>query len=262
MKDLIADNQTAWDSRVAPHLGSEFYDLETFRAGRCSLNPLELELLGDVSEKSLLHLQCHFGQDSISWARKGARVTGIDFSAPAITAAQALAQEIGFDVRFIRSDVLELDLQERFDIVFTSYGVLGWLPDLQAWSQVVARHLKPGGVFCLVEFHPVLLMYDFESGQLDYEYFHKGYSETVSGTYAEPNDPTPRQEHFWSHSIEGVLGPLLKAGLNLQEMRELDYSPYGCFPNMKEGPKGEWRYPCSVRLPHLYALRMATEETE
>ncbi|MCA9796924.1 MAG: class I SAM-dependent methyltransferase, partial [Candidatus Eremiobacteraeota bacterium] len=212
---------------------------------------IEVEAVGAVEGKSLLHLQCHFGQDSLSWARRGARVTGVDFSPAAVAAARQMAEELDLTAEFVESDVLALDLARRFDIVFTSYGVLGWLPDLEGWAKVVARHLAAGGLFCLVEFHPALMMLDFDTGQLAYEYFHQSYQETVSDSYA--GQLGPREEHFWSHSLEDVLGPLL-AHLRLERFREFDYSPYGCFGGMQEQEPGRWRYPAPVRLPHLFSL--------
>lgn len=259
MQDKIDANRQAWNSRVAPHLASALYDLDTFRAGRCSLNPLELEAVGDVAGKSLLHLQCHFGQDTLSWARRGARVTGVDFSEEALKAARSLARELDLEARFLQANVLELELDERFDIVFTSYGVLGWLPDLERWADVVAGALKPGGRLCVVEFHPVLFMFDFESGRLSYQYFHQGYTETHVGTYAA-DDGVARTEHFWSHSLADIIDPLTRRGLVLTRFQEVDYSPYGCFPNMIEDEPGRWRYQAPVRLPHLFALTATAPE--
>lgn len=261
--DRIAVNREAWNSRVAPHLESDFYDLPGFRAGKCSLHALELELLGPVEGKSLLHLQCHFGQDTLSLARRGAHVTGVDFSDKALEAARQFREELNLQAEFVESDVLQLELGKRFDVVFTSYGVLGWLPDLAVWAKVVNRHLAPGGHLCLVEFHPALLIFDFDSGQLDYDYFCQSYSETTSGTYAKPDDPSERCEHFWSHSLSEVLTPLLAQGLILKEFREVDCSPYGCFPGMVERAPREWVYPPARKFPHLFALSMSkVEETQ
>lgn len=253
MDERLLTNRRAWDSRVPVHLDSTFYDNQAFLAGRCSLNAIEVEAVGSVAGKTLLHLQCHFGQDSLSWARRGARVTGVDFSPAAVAAARQLAEELELAARFVQSDVLALDLGQTFDVVFTSYGVLGWLPDLDGWAEVVARHLAPGGLFYVVEFHPALMMLDFETGQLAYEYFHRAYHETVKGSYA--GDLAEREEHFWSHSLADILRPLLRQ-LTLERFCEFDYSPYGCFTGMLEEEPGRWRYPAPVRLPHLFSLAM------
>ncbi|MGE0496147.1 MAG: class I SAM-dependent methyltransferase [Vulcanimicrobiota bacterium] len=253
MDERLLTNRRAWDLRVPVHLHSKFYDNQAFRAGRCSLNSIEVEAVGPVRGKSLLHLQCHFGQDTLGWARRGARVTGVDFSSVALAAARQMARDLDLAAEFVESDVLALELGQTFDIVFTSYGVLGWLPDLDRWAEVVVRHLAPGGLFYVVEFHPALMMLDFETGQLAYEYFHRGYHETVTGSYA--GDLAEREEHFWSHSLEDILDPLLRH-LTLERFREFDYSPYGCFTGMQEEEPGRWRYPAPVRLPHLFSLAM------
>ncbi|RYE50500.1 MAG: class I SAM-dependent methyltransferase [Sphingobacteriales bacterium] len=158
----ISVNKQSWNNRTASHLKSEFYNVEGFLAGKSSLNSIELDLLGDVSGKSILHLQCHFGQDTISLARLGAKVTGVDLSDKAIDAARDLAEKCGFAVNFICCDVYDLpdNLNEQFDMVFTSYGVIGWLPDLDKWAKIISRFMKPGGSLIFAEFHPVLWMFD------------------------------------------------------------------------------------------------------
>src|SRR4029077_17046179 len=135
---------------------SDFYDLASFKQGRNSLQSIEQEELGDVRGRSLLHLQCHFGMDTLSWARLRARVPGADYSEEAITAARSLAAELGLEARFICANLYDLPdvLDEQFDIVVSTYGVLSWLPDLPAWARVVARFLRPGGTFCIVDLHP------------------------------------------------------------------------------------------------------------
>jgi SAM-dependent methyltransferase len=255
--EKLLDNRASWDHRVDLHVGSKFYDLDSFRNGKCSLNSIEVAGVGDVTGKSLLHLQCHFGQDTLSWARRGARVTGVDLSPRAIQLARGLAEELSIESRFVESNVLDLKLEETFDIVFTSYGVLGWLPDLGEWARVVASALAPGGFLYLVEFHPTLLLFDFDTQQLGYEYFHQAYTETTSGTYADKDDQTTRTEHFWSHPLESIIGSLLKQGLVLEEFREFDYSPYDCFPNMSEVQPGRYRFETSVTLPHIFSLKAA-----
>lgn len=149
-------NRHAWDLRTAAHLDTEFYDVDAFRRGGLSLRGLEREELGDVQGQSLLHLQCHFGLDTLSWARLGATVTGVDFSQDSIAAARSLAAETGIEAAFVCSDIYDLPkaLDGEFGIVVTTYGVLPWLPDLAEWGRIVASFLRPGGRFCLVEIHP------------------------------------------------------------------------------------------------------------
>ena len=146
------------------HARSAFYDVEAFKAGQSRLLSIEREEVGDVRGKSLLHLQCHFGLDTLSWARLGAQATGVDFSAPAIRLARALNDELGLGATFVHSNVYDLPdaLTGQFDIVYTSYGVLVWLPDLIRWAAVVAHFLEPGGTFYIVEGHPFMYVFDME----------------------------------------------------------------------------------------------------
>lgn len=161
----FAANQRLWDAWTAVHAAGEFYDLAGFREGGIRIRPYEIAALGDVTGKSLLHLQCHFGLDTLSWARLGAIVTGVDFSPAAIRLARELAADIGItDARFIESNVYQLPvrLADAFDIVYTSRGVLGWLPDIRGWARVVARFVRPGGRFYISEAHPVIQVFESE----------------------------------------------------------------------------------------------------
>ena len=178
MDDYKKANLALWNEWAHLHAGSAFYDVEGFKAGKTSLNPLEMEELGNVAGKTLLHLQCHFGLDSLSWARLGASVTGVDFSDQAIALARSLSQEVGLEAEFVCSDIYELPqvLAGQFDIVYTSYGVLAWLPDLKNWAAVIAHFLKPGGVFFIAEFHPFAMVFDNSETatglRIQYPYFH------------------------------------------------------------------------------------------
>ncbi|UCB52608.1 MAG: class I SAM-dependent methyltransferase, partial [Candidatus Zixiibacteriota bacterium] len=149
MDKFMKQNLKHWNEVTPIHRKSEFYGVEGFKAGRCTLMPLEREELGDVSGKTLLHLQCHFGLDTLSWARLGARVTGVDFSEKAIDLAKSLSKELGIDADFVHSNIYHLPdvLKGEFDIAYTSHGVLCWLPDLAEWGRIIARFLKPGGTF-------------------------------------------------------------------------------------------------------------------
>lgn len=256
-------NKKFWDSRVEPHQSSSLYDMKAFMAGKSSLTEIEKDELGDVTQKTLLHLQCHFGQDTISWARKGAIATGVDFSGKAIDKANEIKDELGVQARFIESNVYDLPevLDEQFDIVFTSYGATPWLPDLTKWAAIVSRYLKKGGLFYIAEFHPTLYMFDFDTYQVAYNYFNEGkpYIEEVTGSYANPDDPTKSTECFWNHSISEKLNALLKEGLQLIEMKEFDYSPYNCFPNMVEEKTGRYVWgkdKFKVNMPMVMSLKM------
>jgi ubiquinone/menaquinone biosynthesis C-methylase UbiE len=252
-EEFLAANRAHWDELVPIHAKSDFYDLGRFKAGGTSLKSVELEQLGDVSGRSLLHLQCHFGMDTLSWARLGARVTGMDFSSKAIEQATNVAEEIGIDARFIESNIYDLPnvLDEEFDIVFTSYGVLVHLPDMPSWAKVVARFLKPGGAFHMVEFHPFSQMFDdtpdLSELKFAYPYFdHKAplkFEPDDQGSYADRSATVDTPTYEWSHSLSIILGSLLKAGLRIETFREFNHSVYRQLPFMEQSDDGYWRMP-------------------
>lgn len=251
-------NREAWNKKTTAHLSAAFYDMDSFKAGHTTLKSIELNLLGNVEGKSVLHLQCHFGQDSLSLSRMGATVTGVDLSDKAIDVARALAEELKLQANFICSDVYELLQQEipMYDIVFTSYGTIGWLPDLKKWAQVIAQSLKPGGKFVMVEFHPVVWMFDNQFQEVGYHYFNTGeIVETEQGTYADRNAPIQQEYVCWNHSLDEVIQNLLDAGLQLQHFGEWDYSPYNCFAGTEEFEPGRFRIAhLGHKIPMLFSL--------
>lgn len=260
MEEYLKVNKDAWNERTEWHIQSEFYQQGAFLQGKSSLNAIELALLGDVRGKSILHLQCHFGQDSLSLSRMGARVTGVDFSEKAIEAARHLAAQLGLDAEFVCCDVYSTSDQltnGSFDIVFTSYGVLGWLPDLQEWARVVQTMLKPGGMLVLAEFHPVIWMFDDAFQRIDYSYFkQEAIIETVEGTYADKNAPVKQKTISWNHSLDEVLGCLLAQNMQITQFREYDYSPYNCLNGMTEIAPGKFQIAgMEGKLPLVYALK-------
>lgn len=261
MQEYLNENQKLWDAWASFHPNTAMYDLEGFLAGRNSLMPIELEALGDVRGKRLLHLQCHFGQDTLSWSRLGARATGVDFSAKAIGIARQLNDEMGLDAEFIQSNVLELagKLEGQFDIVFTSYGVITWLPTLRPWAAAISHYLKPGGTFFMAEFHPALMMFDFERGNLAYPYFFRPepLTEEAVGSYADPLEGTARREHSWQHTLSDIIMALADEGLLLREFREYEYSPFDCWPNMEETAPGQYQIRHLKGVPHLFSLKMS-----
>ena len=259
-RERLAANRRLWDGRVAAHQRTAHYDLDGLRAGRSSLRPVEVEELGDVSGRSLLHLQCHFGMDTISLARLGARVTGVDFSEPAIARARELAAELGVEARFVQSDVYELTrvLHEQFDVVFTSHGVLCWLPDIPGWARVVARFLRPGGRFVMVDEHPIALCFEEEAGRLELRHplFQREPFEVEStGTYADPDITLPAATSYqWSWTVAGMTSALIDGGLRVERLRELPLGSWRRFPGMRRDDEGWWRLPGDP-LPLLVACR-------
>jgi SAM-dependent methyltransferase len=251
-------NRGLWDAWTRINLASPMYDVEAFAAGHGrDLDPIARAGPGDVRGKSLLHLQCHFGMDTIRWARHGATVTGVDFSAEAIAAARALAARMAVPARFVHSDLYELHaaLDGRFDVVFTSHGVLGWLPDLEGWARVIARYLAPGGTFFIVEAHPVLMCFDDRTAEpglrLLYPYFHgpEPIREEHGGCYSDPGAAITSVEHVWLHPLSAILGALLRAGLRIEAFEEYPFLSWRFFPWMEQGADGWWRLPADRRLP-------------
>ena len=257
--DYISKNRQSWNNRVDVHVQSAFYDNERFLQGKSSLNAIELGLLGYVAGKTILHLQCHFGQDSISLARMGASVTAVDLSDRAIEKGRLFAEQIGVAVDFICCDIYDLagHLDRQFDIVFTSYGTIGWLPDLDKWGALVSRFLKPGGKFVFVEFHPVVWMFDDDFDRIAYPYSSsEAFVETQSGTYAERDAPIESQYVCWNHGLGKVLQALVGAGLELISFEEFDYSPYNCFKHAIEYEPGKFRIEhIGNKMPMVYALK-------
>jgi 2-polyprenyl-3-methyl-5-hydroxy-6-metoxy-1,4-benzoquinol methylase len=245
-------NKKAWDSRTDVHIKSKFYDVESFKRGKCSLNPLELTLLGDIKDKSLLHLQCHFGQDTLSLARLGAEVTGVDLSSKAIVQANQLKTSLGLEATFIESDVGQFgDTNDKqFDIVFTSYGVLCWLSDLSKWAKTIASSLNTGGQFHLVEFHSFI---DLLNG---YSYFPKNIPDVdEEGTYTENCDGTTSTMATWSHSLSEVVSALLAEGLTIEGFSESPYSPYDCFDGLEYVPgAGYQMLHKNQQVPLIYSI--------
>jgi 2-polyprenyl-3-methyl-5-hydroxy-6-metoxy-1,4-benzoquinol methylase len=257
--DYININKTSWNNRLESHLNSDFYDLKGFQSGACSLKPIELELLGDIKGKKILHLQCHFGQDSISLARRGAIVTGIDLSDKAIEKANELAEEEKtLDVQFICCNLYDLTqhLDDEFDLIFTSYGTIGWLPDLNAWATLIQKYLKPSGRFVFVEFHPFVWTFDDNFKAISYDYFKsQPIIETETGTYADREAAIEQSYVCWNHGLSEVFQALLKHGFVINNFKEYDYSPYPCFKNVCEKKKGQFtikHLPYSI--PMVYSI--------
>lgn len=259
-ESLLEANKSIWNKRTESHLASDFYDMKSFLEGKDTLNSFETDLLGNIQNNTLLHLQCHFGQDSLSLARRGAKVTGLDFSETAIAAAKELNQKLNLDVSFYCGNVYDARkiIRSEFDIVFTSYGVIGWLPDLRSWAKVISDSLKPNGVFVMCEFHPYVWMMDEEFKTIKYSYFNDDVIEsTVTGSYASPVElHDPMKEYGWNHPLSDVFSSLTDAGLKMELFREYNGSPYKCFPNMELNSDGLYRFKeWGNKFPLVYGIR-------
>jgi SAM-dependent methyltransferase len=255
--DYIESNRALWDELTPIHERSEFYDLDGFKRGGVRLRPFEIEEVGDVSGKELLHLQCHFGIDTLSWARLGARVTGADFSEPAI--------ELALPARFICSNVYDLPkkLDGGFDIVYTSRGVLCWLPDIIAWAGVIAHFLRPGGLFYITEMHPVGWAFDDDDDATElrfrYPYWHRSepFVWDSDGSYADPDAHLEHQrEYGWNHSLGEIVTALARAGLRIEWLHERPFAEWRAMPFMEEQSDGTWRLPKELDglVPLSYSL--------
>jgi len=260
----LATNRSLWDGWAEINSKAPSYRVEEFRRGASALKPIELEEVGDVRGKSLLHLQCHFGLDTLSWARLGATVTGVDFSGRAIETAKALAIECGLEAQFIQCDLFDLPnhLDQRFDIVITSYGVLCWLPDLAPWGKLVAHYLKPGGRFHIVEFHPMANAFDAHGDSGAVELMHPYFRQDrplcfhEHGSYADPAADFHHDSYEWPHSISDILNSLIAAGLRIEHFNEFPYSITSCFAGMTETAPRQWRLAeHDGRLPLMFSLK-------
>ena len=256
--NYIAINKESWNNRTDSHLNSEFYDVKGFLAGKNSLNSIELDLFGDVTGKKILHLQCHFGQDSLSLARMGAKVTGVDLSDKAIAAWNELAAKMELDVNFICCDLYDLPnhLEDQFDIVFTSYGTIGWLPDINKWAALISRFLKPSGQFVFAEFHPVVWMFDD-----DFKFVKYGYSQTEpvmeseEGTYADKTADIQQSYVTWNHGLADVISALINQNISIEKFQEFDYSPYDCLDHLEEFEPGKYRVKhFGNKIPMVYSI--------
>ncbi len=256
-------NKNLWDHWTIEHEQSPFYDVAGFKAGKDRLRSIELSELGDVSGKSLLHLQCHFGLDTLAWARRGATVTGMDLSSNSIDLARSLSAELNLPANFVCCDLYDLPqkLSGQFDIVFTSYGVLHWLRDLPRWGKIVADFVKPGGIFYIVEDHPTFRMFTTEDEatlKLDNAYFFSDTPDQVemTGSYATNNQGDAAKFYIWNHGLSEVLNSLIDAGLSIEFLHEFPYAARAKFPFMEKGADGWWRLPVQyVQIPFLFSLQ-------
>ncbi|HEY95729.1 MAG TPA: class I SAM-dependent methyltransferase [Dehalococcoidia bacterium] len=259
----LESNREMWNEWAELHVNSEFYNVESFKKGRSSLYPIAVEEVGDVGGKSLLHLMCHFGKDTLSWARRGAKVTGIDFSDKAINIARSLAKGLELDAEFICSNLYDLpmNLDRQFDIVFTSAGVLCWLPDLEEWGRVIAQFLKSGGFFYILEGHPFLNMLldedpDASKPEILRSYFYTPEPEVYqsAASYAGVKTSKTHTGKEWTHSLGDIVNTLISAGLRIEFLREYPYIFFKAMPYMEQDSDGSWRIP-GDKIPLIFTLK-------
>jgi SAM-dependent methyltransferase len=255
---FVEANRRFWDGVAQPHFESSYYDVARFRQTRCSLRSIEREGVGDVAGRTLLHLQCHIGLDTLSWASLGADVTGVDFSPRSIALAEALATELDIPARFVCADVCALAPGElgAFECVTTSYGVLSWIRDLRPWARAIASSLGPGGTFFIVDEHPLASVV-LSGGAAPY--FHSQAPTEIAffGSYAADAERLPHTTRFvWRHSLADVLTALLREGLALEQFAEHDVTFYRMVPEMVASDDGFWRLPAdSPRVPLCFSAR-------
>lgn len=261
MNPYLENNRKLWDEWAEINFRSAFYDVDGFKASPTPLDNEVLAGLGDLAGCSVLHLQCHFGMDTLRLARLARSVVGVDFSPRAIARARALADETKIAARFIESNIYDLALDERFDVVFASYGVIGWLPDLARWAEVIARHLRPGGRCFVIEGHPTMWMFDGEGAELSFKYPYFTHAEPTMlppgvGMYSDPNATWTTAEYSWSHPLEEVLGSLLDAGLRIDAFREYAHAVWQAFPYCVEQAPGRWVMPPDKpQIPMMFSVR-------
>jgi SAM-dependent methyltransferase len=262
-ENWLSINQANWDERADIHAASNFYQLDSVRQGAVGLHPFEVEEAGEVVGKTLVHLQCHLGTDTLSWARHGARVTGVDFSSRAIEQARALASDAGIaeQSRFVVSDVYTAPQTldgEKFDIVYTGQGALVWLPDLTRWAQTVAELLKPGGFLYLVEFHPYADCLGEDVRSLEHDYFKlEGTVYDSPWTYTDGPELTNTTSIEWQHPISQVITCLGQAGLRTELLSEYPYLPFRFRQGLVcDQDNGRYEFPSGQpRIPLMYSLR-------
>ena len=263
MDEYLRKNLEMWNDWAPMHAQSDFYDVEGFKKGRCTLYPIAVEEIGAVTGKSLLHLMCHFGMDTLSWARRGAKVTGVDFSDKAIEIARSLSKEMGIEADFICCDIYDLTekLDGKFDIVYTSAGVLCWLPDLKRWAKIISHYLKPGGFFYILEGHPFMNMLlsdspDITSPEITRSYFYTAEPEIyeISTSYAGAKTESPHTGHEWTHTMGDIINAIISAGLQIEFLHEFPKIFFKAVPYMEQDEEGYWRIP-GDKIPLVFTLK-------
>lgn len=262
----FAANRARWDEVVEIHAASDFYGVDRFLAGESTLLSLDLEEVGEVAGKSLLHLQCHFGMDTLSWAREGATVTGLDFSPEAVATARDLAKRAGLEATFVESNVYDAPkvIDGQFDIVYINLGAICWLPDIREWAHVASSFVKPGGFLYLRDAHPAAMTLDLDVSDqslvMRYPYFETESPlrwddvEDYADEHAKLKNPV---FYEWNHGLGEIVNAVIAAGLRLEFLNEQNWSVYRATPWMEETEPGIYRLPVPDRqnIPLMFSLR-------
>jgi 2-polyprenyl-3-methyl-5-hydroxy-6-metoxy-1,4-benzoquinol methylase len=265
--DWLRLNRAWWDERAPGHAASEFYDVPGFLAGKDSLRAFEPEEVGDVRGKRLLHLMCHIGLDTLSWARRGAIVTGLDFSRPALDTAVSLARRAGIgSARFVAAEIGDAGrvlAGETFDVVYTGTGVTQWIPDIDSWARTLAALVAPGGFFYIADYHPFPDSFDIVDGQvrgLRHGYLDHGpWAERAARSYTGHAETSANTFIKWNHHIGSVVNALAAAGLRIEFLHEYDFTD-APFHGLERGGDGLWRIPVGrFRIPLMFSLRAAKD---
>jgi SAM-dependent methyltransferase len=263
MEEWLAANRANWDDRVAIHLASELYDVAGWLAGARDPRPWELEVIGDVGGLDVVHLQCHFGLDTLSLAHAGARVTGVDLSGVAVAKARHLAEKAGLADRatFVESDVLQAAaalVPQTFDLAYVSLGALCWLPDVARWAAQVRALLRPGGRLFVHDCHPLTLAAAATEVDLEYSYFEERepWADDEEASYT---DGTGRIAHtrsyMWNHSLGEIVTAVLDQGLRVDRFEEHDWTSFCRFPWLVRSDAQRWVTPPGhLRVPLSFTL--------
>ncbi|MEX0920498.1 MAG: class I SAM-dependent methyltransferase [Candidatus Pacearchaeota archaeon] len=268
MEKYLKSNKKLWNELTKLHQEkNNLYSINDFRSGKTTLSKTEINELGDISGKKILHLQCHFGLDSLSLAKMGARVTGVDFSEESIKLANHLNKESKLSVKFICADLYDLPeiLNGKFDIVFTSYGVLLWLPDLNRWAKIISHFLKSKGLFYIIEGHPFSMILENKGKGINLfvkkSYFHNSPVKEKRGRdYANPKQQLKNTAYTWNHPISEVINSLVREGLKIDFLHEFPYSCEAHYNNMELKKEGWWFKGKREIIPMMFSLRATKEK--
>jgi SAM-dependent methyltransferase len=266
MEDFFAANRRAWDERVAIHAADEtgFYAVQKVMRGEDKLNDIEAEEIGDINGLRIAHLQCHFGLDTICLERRGADVTGLDFSPQSIAQAREWVKELGLRATFVEGNVYDARalLEGDFDMVYVTWGAINWLPDIARWASVVSSLLKPGGALYLAESHPTTLCLEWIDGRIVPHYDwrtprDKPVISDVPTTYNGSKQVLQNTRNYeWIHPLSDIIGGLRAHGMMLDWLHEHNALTWDLFPNMVEGEDGLYRLPGGFpQLPLSFSLR-------